>query len=115
MDQQTSADVKIKGGGPVGVVVNANSDVDWWDPVIGLRGRMPLTKKLSANGFADIGGFGAGSEFTWEVFGGLDYAFTDTISANAGFRYLSIDYETSSKADVKMEIYGPVIGMTVRF
>ncbi|MCJ7830866.1 MAG: hypothetical protein MUP74_05705 [Desulfobacterales bacterium] len=107
-------DITITGGGPLGLSRSADVDVDWWDPVIGVRGRAPLTEKLSASGFADIGGFGAGSKFTWEVFGGLDYAFTDRVSANAGFRYLSIDYE-SGKADVKMDMYGPVLGMTVRF
>lgn len=107
-------DITIKGGGPVGLNKSADVDVDWWDPVIGVRGRAPLTEKLSAIGFADIGGFGAGSEFTWEVFGGLDYAFSPNFSANAGFRYLSIDYE-GSKADIDMDMYGPVIGATLRF
>ena len=107
-------DITIKGGGPVGLNKSADVDVDWWDPVIGVRGRAPLTEKLSAIGFADIGGFGAGSEFTWEVFGGLDYAFSPNFSANAGFRYLSIDYE-GSKADIDMDIYGPVLGATLWF
>lgn len=108
------SDITIKGGGPVGLNKSADVDVDWWDPVIGVRGRAPLTEKLSAIGFADIGGFGAGSEFTWQVFGGLDYAFSPNFSANAGFRYLSIDYE-ASKADIDMDMYGPVIGATLRF
>ena len=108
------SDITIKGGGPPGLNKSADVDVDWWDPVIGVRGRAPLTEKLSAIGFADIGGFGAGSEFTWEVFGGLDYAFSPKFSANAGFRYLSIDYE-GSKADIDLEVYGPVIGATLRF
>ncbi len=108
------SDITIKGGGPVGLNKSADVDVDWWDPVIGVRGRAPLTEKLSAIGFADIGGFGAGSEFTWQIFGGLDYAFSPNFSANAGFRYLSIDYE-GSKADIDMDMYGPVIGATLRF
>ena len=107
-------DITVKGGGPLGLSKSADVDVNWWDPVIGVRGRMPLTEKLSASGFVDIGGFGVGSEFTWEIFGGLDYAFTKRFSANAGFRYMSIDYDASD-ADVKMEMYGPVLGMTVRF
>jgi len=107
-------DITIKGGGPVGLNKSADVDVDWWDPVIGVRGRAPLTEKLSAIGFADIGGFGAGSEFTWQIFGGLDYAFSPNFSVNAGFRYLSIDYE-GSKADIDMELYGPVLGATLWF
>lgn len=109
-----SSDVSIDGGGPVGVSRNASADVNWWDPVIGLRARMPLTEHLSLAGYGLIGGFGAGSQFTWEVFTGLDYALSDRISANAGFRYLSIDYE-GDNADVNMDQYGPLLGLTVRF
>jgi opacity protein-like surface antigen len=107
-------DVTVTGGGPLGISKNADSKLDWWDPVIGVRGRVPLTEKLTAAGIVDIGGFGAGSELTWEIFAGLDYAISERLSANAGFRYMSIDYE-AGKADIKMEQYGPMLGMTVRF
>lgn len=111
---KVETDVSITGGGPIGVAGGASVDVDWWDPIIGVRGRMPLTEKLSAGGFADIGGFGVGSEFTWEIFAGLDYALSDRFSAVAGFRYMSIDYDAGS-AEVKLDTYGPVLGLTVRF
>lgn len=107
-------DVKITGGGPIGIERAASVDLDWWDPVIGMRGRAPITQSLSAAGFVDIGGFGAGSKFTWEVYAGLDYAFTDRISAVAGFRYLSINYKDDG-ADLKLDTYGPVLGATLRF
>ncbi len=107
-------DVKITGGGPVGLSRAASVDLNWWDPVIGVRGRAPITERLSAGAFADIGGFGAGSQFSWEIYAGLDYAFTDNISAVAGFRYLSIDYD-GDEADLNLDTYGPVIGATVRF
>jgi len=110
----TKMDLTIKGGGPLGNKVKGFVDVDWWDPVIGVRGKMPLNEKLDASGFADIGGFGAGSKFTWEIYGGLDYNFTESLSTNAGFRYLSINYE-GSDADLKLELYGPVLGLTLRF
>ncbi len=107
-------DVKVTGGGPLGRVRAAGVDLNWWDPIIGIRGRAPITQKLSASGFADIGGFGAGSKFSWEIFAGLDYAVTPRISAAAGFRYLSIDYE-SDRADLKLHTYGPLLGATFRF
>lgn len=106
--------VKITGGGPLGVERAASVDLSWWDPVIGVRGRAPITQRLSAAGFADIGGFGAGSQFTWEIYAGLDYAVTDWFSTVAGFRYLSIDYEDRG-ADLKLHTYGPVLGATLRF
>lgn len=110
----TKMDLKIKGGGPLGNKVNGFVNIDWWDPVIGVRGRMPLTEKVSAVGFADIGGFGAGSQFSWEIYGALDYAITENVSTNVGFRYLSIEYDASD-ADVQLDTYGPILGLTVRF
>ena len=79
-----------------------------------MRGRAPIIPKLSATGFADIGGFGVGSQFTWEIYAGLDYAFTEHVSAAAGFRYLSINYDQTG-TDLKLDTYGPVIGATLRF
>jgi opacity protein-like surface antigen len=110
----TKTDLTIKSGGQLGTKLKGFVEVDWWDPVIGVRGRMPLTEKLDATGFANIGGFGAGSKFSWEIFGGLDYALSESVSTNAGFRYLSIDYDGDS-ADVHLEIYGPTVGLTLRF
>ena len=107
-------DVRIVGGGPLGLSRSAAVDLSWWDPVIGLRARAPVTQRLSAGGFFDIGGFGAGSEFSWEIYAGLDYPFTDYLSAVAGVRYLSIDDEDDG-ADLKLDTYGPVLGATLRF
>jgi opacity protein-like surface antigen len=107
-------DVRIIGGGPLGLSAAAAVELSWWDPVIGLRARAPVTQRLSAGGFVDIGGFGAGSEFSWEIYAGLDYAVTDHLSAVGGFRYLSIDYEDDG-AELKLDTYGPVLGATLRF
>ena len=106
--------VKIAGGGPLGVERAASVDLNWWDPIIGLRGRAPITRSLSAAGFVDIGGFGAGSDFSWEAYAGLDYAFTENVSAVAGFRYLSINYD-QGRTEVKLDTYGPVVGAMLRF
>ena len=44
---------------------------NWFDPFIGLGGRYSLTKALYLTGEPDVGGFGVGSEITWQVCGGL--------------------------------------------
>jgi hypothetical protein len=44
----------------------------------------------------------------------VDYAVSDRISANAGFRYMSFDYDAGN-ADLDLEIYGPVVGITIKF
>ena len=90
------------------------SNQNWVDPVIGLKGRFNLGHGFYGTGLAHIGGFGAASDLTWDVFGGIGYQFNDTISALAGYRHLEVDYDRNGfKFDV--ELSGPVIGATIRF
>jgi opacity protein-like surface antigen len=107
-------DVSLAGGGPVGAGFDARVDEIWVDPIIGLRGRVTLNDKVSLGGFASIGGFGVGSDLSFDIFGGVEYAFSERFSANAGFRYMTLDYD-GGNADLDLEIYGPVVGITVKF
>lgn len=84
------------------------------DPIFGLRVGYAATGRLSLRGLADVGGFGAGSELSWEVFGGLGYAVTDNVLGEVGFRYLSVDIEEDG-AETEIRLYGPAIGATYRF
>jgi outer membrane protein W len=106
--------VSAAGGGPVGVGFDASVDKDWVDPIVGLRGRVKLNDKVSMGGFANVGGFGAGSELSVDLFGGFEYAINARFGANFGFRYTYIDYE-GDRAELKLQQYGPVLGLTVRF
>jgi hypothetical protein len=69
---------------------------NWFDPFIGLRGRYNLTKALYLTGEADIGGFGVGSEITWDIYGALGCQITRNIYSEVGYRYLYLDYDTTS-------------------
>ena len=109
-----TTDIRLVGGGPVGATFDARINETWVDPMIGLRGRVDISEKVSLGGFASIGGFGLGSDLAFDIFGGVDYAVSDRISANAGFRYMSFDYDAGN-ADLDLEIYGPVVGITIKF
>ena len=41
----------------------------------------------------DVGGFGVGSDLTWQVEGSLGLQVTKNIWAEAGYRALGVDYE----------------------
>jgi hypothetical protein len=69
---------------------------NWFDPFIGLRGRYNLTKALYLTGEADIGGFGVGSEITWQTYAALGCQITRNIYSEVGYRYLYLDYDTTS-------------------
>jgi hypothetical protein len=87
---------------------------DWIDPVIGLHGRYRFDNGIFLTNLIQVGGFGVGSDLTWDAFGGVGYQFNDSVSAIAGYRHLEVDYEHNGFVfDVEMS--GPVIGMTIRF
>ncbi len=64
----------------------------WLDPYVGFAGRYNLDKVFYLTGKTDIGGFGIGSEITWQAYIGLGCQVTHSIYAEAGYRYLYTDY-----------------------
>ena len=86
----------------------------WYDPFIGARVSYPFSDRWSATGYADIGGFGAGSKATWQVSAGLQYRISDKFSVKFGYRVLDVDYdEDGFKYDMKSD--GVYLGLGVRF
>lgn len=89
----------------------------WVDPLIGLQGQTLLTERWELFAGADIGGFGVGSDLTWQWLAGAGYRF-DLFGREsflrAGWRMLDIDYDDGGfKWDVTYS--GPILGITVRF
>jgi hypothetical protein len=87
----------------------------WVDPIVGLKGRADLgDSSFYLSGWGMIGGFGVGSDFTWDVMGGLGYDFSDSASMLVGYRAMGVDYSDNDFLfDVVMQ--GPVIAGTFRF
>jgi hypothetical protein len=86
----------------------------WVDPVVGGRVIVDLGAGFSLVGLGDIGGFGVGSDFTWQLLATLDYRVRDWLSVRGGYRHLSVDYEDRGfRFDADMS--GPIIGAGFRF
>jgi len=64
----------------------------WFDPYVGLRGRLNLGKAFYLIGKSDIGGFGVGSQLTWQAYGALGCQITRNIYAETGYRCLFDNY-----------------------
>ncbi len=117
--------------GPLGIldltrsgtrVFARSGSVDWVDPFIGARVRYDVDKGQSLTMRGDIGGFGAGSDFTWQALAAYNWqmCLTDTyeIDAYLGYRALSVDYSEGSgnrKYEYDVIQHGPVMGLTTRF
>jgi hypothetical protein len=54
-------------------VINPGRSNSWVDPIVGARLNADLSKKVMLNLRADIGGFGVGSDFTWNGLAGIGY------------------------------------------
>jgi hypothetical protein len=89
-------------------------DFGWVDPVIGFRAFYNLTPRLSLQGQADFGGFGVGSDHTWQALATINYVFSDRLSASAGYKLLNVDYESDGHV-FDTTLRGPVVGLTFRF
>lgn len=84
----------------------------WADGVVGARLKVNLTKSLYATTIGFVGK--GGSRYEWDVFGGLGYAFTDKISAFAGYRAMKVDYRSGNFIYNALQ-QGPVLGVNASF
>lgn len=97
---------------------NPSGTQDWWDPIIGANVSLPLSKKFSFNLRGDVGGFGVGSDLTWQAFPWLNWQLSESASLQAGYRWVYTDYETGSGATLfRYDILtqGPQLGFSWRF
>lgn len=94
--------------------VSTSDTITWVDPLFGARGRYGLTESWFLTGAGAIGGFGAGSEFMWDVAGTVGYAFTQNFSGSLGIRALGVDYDRNGDV-IDVTAWGPLVGLTLRF
>lgn len=93
---------------------HASATQNWVDPVMGGRFRLNLGKGLFLMLKGDAGGFGAGSQETWQIYTGLGKDFKRRYSAFAGYRRLSVNYRNGAFVyDANMN--GSLLGLNVRF
>jgi hypothetical protein len=98
---------------------SADGSKTWFDPIVGLQLRTPgAGKRWHAQVYTEIGGFGVGSTFTWQVFPTIGVNLTKRSSLEFGYRWLDIDYSSGEnvtlfKYDVLTQ--GPVMGFAFTF
>lgn len=84
------------------------------DPIIAARANVSLAPRWSLIAYADVGGFGAGSESTHQWLLVANYAATDAWVFSFGLRQLSVDYrERGTRVDATLA--GPLLGASWRF
>lgn len=66
---------------------------DWLDPFIGLRARYDFSDRLYLTARGDVGGFGVGSDFTWQAEAAFGVKLSPRMFAELGYRALGVDYD----------------------
>jgi hypothetical protein len=105
-----------------GIAIARGGSVDWVDPVVGGRIRYNLAPGQDLMLRADVGGFGAGSQFSWNALAAYSFVFAKrdgvTYSGVLGYRALDVDYEQGSgrtKYVYDVLQHGPITGLTIGF
>jgi len=98
----------------------ASIEEDWVDPVVGIRFEKPMSQKWKLALRGDVGGFGAGSDFTASAACGVLYSFGKTVSLDVKYRALWVDYENGTKGTPGYFAYdtvthGPILGLIFEF
>jgi len=85
-----SADLRLR---VLQQVRNASREADWIDPMIGLAYDVPVRGKWRFALRGDVGGFGLGSDLTWQALTKFTYRHSERLSWYFGYRAIAYDYE----------------------
>ena len=84
----------------------------WVDAVGGVRGQAFLTDSLFLSGWALAGG--GGSDYMWDVMGGVGYRFNPMFSASLGYRAQQVKFRQSGFL-FDVAVHGPIASVQVAF
>ncbi|WP_245435511.1 Rz1 family lipoprotein [Microvirga calopogonii] len=114
----STADLEVAGGRAFA----RSGSVDWVDPMLGARIRYTVAPGHELLLRGDIGGFGLGSDFSWQAIGAYGFELGTyqgiTFSGVIGYRALYVDYaqgEGRQRYQFDMLQHGPVLGISARF
>lgn len=114
-----SSELKVTTTGPAGLVTaKASAGADWIDPLVGLQYNVPIADAWRFNLRGDVGGFGVGSDLTYQVLTNLRWQANKRIGIAFGYRLIAFDYEDGTRNGPGYQRYdleeqGPFVGVTV--
>lgn len=109
---RTTLDMQLSAAPPgVPTQVGKTATKDYWDGVIGLRGRSELPNDWFVPYYVDVGT--GSSSLTWQAFAGVGHRFKwgDVM---AGYRYLAYEFKDGEPLS-DLRLGGPIVGIGLRF
>ena len=113
-DIDNDIDLSLTAGGPPLAAFSGSDGATWVDPMIGAKGRLNIDETWYLNGWAMIGGFGAGSDISWDLLAGLGYQYNEHVSFALGYRALGVDYDNDGFVYDVVQ-HGPILGTVIKF
>lgn len=99
--------------------ISLSEEKDLVDPIIGVRYKWKIADKWDLKLYGDIGGFGIGSDFTWQTLGVIDFWPWKHVGFLAGYRALSYHFEDDDKNiepfELDLLVHGPILGVSFRW
>lgn len=116
IETEMKVDQKQVGGGSL--TRSGKQGKTWLDPMLIARMKTHGDKKWHGQLRGEIGGFGLGSTFAWQIQGIAGYRFSRLFDMSLGYRAISLDYKSGDGA--KAFIYdvttsGPMIRFGFNF
>jgi hypothetical protein len=86
----------------------------WVDPIVAAHLGIPVSSKTTLGIYADVGGFGMASDFTWQTVIGVQHRLSRHWHLSGGWRHYAVDYKKGYFLyDVKQS--GPILGVRYDF
>jgi hypothetical protein len=98
--------------------VTGSGSKTWFDPILIVRTATDIRNKWLFQFRGDIGGFGVGSDFAWQLQAYAGYRFSKLFQLTGGYRIIAMDYDKGLDAErfvYKVDTFGPVIRMGFNF
>ncbi len=112
VDIDTVASIQFQGPGQNAQRVSIGDD--WLDPLIGVISNWQFAEKWSLIGQLELGGFGVGSDSSFQLALTANQTLSDSWSMRYALRYVDVDYDDNGFVfDTKTT--GPLIGVSYSF
>jgi len=96
----------------------ASTDASWVDPLLGLQYSVPFADDWRFNLRGDVGGFGIGSDLSYQLLANVRWQANDKFGVVFGYRVIGFDYEDGSGQNYErydLTEQGPLAGLTIAF
>jgi len=93
---------------------STNARQTWIDPWIGVRGDVELGGRWGMGMRADVGGFGVGTQFSWQALAALQAHLGKSVRFDIGYRAIGLDFD-DDELEYDALIHGPQVALAFLF